>query len=290
MWRTIFPNREPASTKVENGKSEPLPQPQAQPVPGPEGAPKPGPRCCRRRRASRSETPSLQRIDQPQGRADRRSLAGPPATTIEKNRRRSGSCRRSERPARTSRNSAGPAKAEQLPGLNTVWTADSTELTPGRPVTLSWTQMPDGVHSRSDRPSMTTICSPSSRARRTLRASPSLCVRSASSAAPTSRSRSGQLDQPRRAVDRLRRDRRLRHQLTGRWTRGRQKLFERQRLARLHRQILADRAGASGQCRSEDFRRSPSGGYQADFTAAPDRSARPGDHDADPTVRGRQGI
>lgn len=36
------------------------------------------------------------------------------------------------------------AQGAQTPGLDTVWTADSQQLSPGQPVTLS-TQMPDGT-------------------------------------------------------------------------------------------------------------------------------------------------
>jgi YidC/Oxa1 family membrane protein insertase len=39
------------------------------------------------------------------------------------------------------------AEGAQAPGLDTVWTADSQQLTPGHPVTLS-TQMPDGTRYR----------------------------------------------------------------------------------------------------------------------------------------------
>ena len=54
-----------------------------------------------------------------------------------------------------------------------------------------------------------------------------------------------------------------------------ERVRQRRRLARLHRQILADRACARRRsAMTADFRHSPSGGYQADYALSPDRSSR----------------
>ena len=67
-------------------------------------------------------------LDQPQGRADRRSSAPHEKQTIARIRRRCGCCRRSGRPAPISRSSAGLPRAHRRPTLDTMWTADGQQL------------------------------------------------------------------------------------------------------------------------------------------------------------------
>ena len=75
-----FPTANPPSTKIENGKQQPCPSRKRS------LARRPAPKALRTRSAVlgstprvRIQTPSLAGLDQPQGRADRRSDAGPPA-------------------------------------------------------------------------------------------------------------------------------------------------------------------------------------------------------------------
>ena len=75
-----FPTANPPSTKVENGQQQPLPQPQAQPG-APTGAENAsGPLGGARLDPARPDPDAVaRRLDQPQGRADRRFDPGPAA-------------------------------------------------------------------------------------------------------------------------------------------------------------------------------------------------------------------
>ena len=141
----FFPTANPPSTKSDNGRQQPVPQPQAQPT----GAPT--------AKALQSQAKVL--ASSPRVRIETPSLAGSinlkgaqiddlvlvrQLQTIAKN----------SPPVRLLSPLGAPgayvaafgwtAQGVQAPTLDTVWTADSQLLAPGRPVTLS-TQMPDGT-------------------------------------------------------------------------------------------------------------------------------------------------
>ena len=243
-----FPTANPPSTKIEAGKQQPLPQPQAQP-----SAPTTAKALAVGHGGARVE-PRVSASARPRSPARSTSRA-----------RRSTICCWSRSARRSTKNSppvrllsplgapgayiaqfGWTGQGAAAPDLNTVWTADSNALTPGHPVTLT-TQMPDGtamqmkivrrrrlpvhrragVHQRFGKAGAVAPYRP----RQPRRAS----------------RRHVDLDQPRRSDRRVRRQGGLRHQLEGPRPEGQPRPSERQRLARLHRQILADRAGSDRQ-------------------------------------------
>jgi YidC/Oxa1 family membrane protein insertase len=140
----FFPPANPPSTKIENGKQQPLPQPQTQPVPS-------APKTLQSRAAVlastprvRIQTPSLQgsinlkgaQIDDLLLVRERQTIAkdSPPVQLLSP----------LGAPGAYIAGFGWTAEGGQAPTLNTIWTADNQLLAPGRPVTLS-TQMPDGV-------------------------------------------------------------------------------------------------------------------------------------------------
>src|SRR5574338_743863 len=139
-----FPTANPPSTKVENGRQKPVPQPQAQPVPA-------TPKATQSRSAVlgstprvRIETPSLQgslvlkgaQIDDLVLVRHRRTIAkdSPPVRLLSP----------LGAPGAYVASFGWIAEGTAAPGLNAVWTADGAVLSPGHPVTLS-TQSADGV-------------------------------------------------------------------------------------------------------------------------------------------------
>ena len=92
-----------------------------------------------------------QRLDQPEGRADRRSRAARTARHDRPKIRRpvppAVAGRRARRPISPA--SAGAAQGVAAPDADTVWTASAPTLSPGKPVTLSWTN-PAGQRFESD--------------------------------------------------------------------------------------------------------------------------------------------
>ena len=139
-----FPTANPPSTKIEAGKQQALPQPQAQPAPsGParqqsiSAALASSPRVAIR-------TPSLQGSINLKGAQIDDLLLVDQKQTIAKN----SPPVRLLSPLGTSgayiAEFGWTAQDAQVPTLDTVWTADSQELTPDHPVTLS-TQMSDGT-------------------------------------------------------------------------------------------------------------------------------------------------
>ena len=276
-----FPAANPPSTKVEAGKQQPLPQPQAQPsapttaktLQSVAAALASGPRVSIR-------TPSLTGSINLKGAQIDDLVLVTQRQTIDKN---SPPVRLFSPPARRapiSRSSAGPARAPPRPTSTRSGRADSNVLTPGHPVTLTSkrrTACAMQIKSRST----TAICSPSSRrgsnssgkpvqrapyrprqprraSQPTRRPGPTMSARSACSTARPITTSTGRTS-------------------TRSGSRG---VRQARRLARLHRQILADRAGARTAAMTGEFRRSPSGGYQADYAArAGHRRAGPdGDH------------
>jgi YidC/Oxa1 family membrane protein insertase len=139
-----FPSANPPSTKIEAGKQQPTPQPGAQPnVPAARktlsvpAALATGPRVAIR-------TPSLQGSINLKGAQIDDLLLVNEKQTLAKD----------SPPVRLLSPLGAPnayiaefgwsAQGAQVPGLDTVWTADREQLVPNQPVTLS-TQMPDGT-------------------------------------------------------------------------------------------------------------------------------------------------
>ena len=140
-----FPTANPPSTRIENGKSQPLPQPQAQPA-GP-ATPKAvqsvaaalgsGPRV-------RIETPSLQGSINLKGAQIDDLLLVKERQTIEKDSPPVRLLSPLGTPGAYVAQFGWTAASGQAPALDAVWQADSATLTPGHPVTLS-TQAPSGA-------------------------------------------------------------------------------------------------------------------------------------------------
>jgi YidC/Oxa1 family membrane protein insertase len=140
----FFPTANPPSTKIENGKQQPLPQPQAQPVPA-------TPKATQSRGAVLGSTPRV-RIETPslQGSLN---LKGAQIDDLVLLRQRQTIAKDSP-PVRLLSPLGAPGayvasfgwvgQGTAAPDLNTVWTADGSVLSPGHPVTLS-TQSADGV-------------------------------------------------------------------------------------------------------------------------------------------------
>ena len=139
-----FPTANPPSTKVQNGKQVALPQPQAQPVPS-------TPKALQDRAQVLGSTPRV-RIDTPslQGSINLKGAQIDDLLLVRQKQTIAGN----SPPVRLLSPLGAPgayiaqfgwtAQGAAAPDLNTVWQADSNILRPGRPVTLS-TQTPDGV-------------------------------------------------------------------------------------------------------------------------------------------------
>ena len=139
-----FPTANPPSTKVENGKQQPLPQPEAQPTAN-------APKTLQSRAAVLGSTPRV-RIQTPslQGSINLKGAQIDDLTLV----RQRQSIAKDSPPVRLLSPLGAPGayiaqfgwtgQGSQTPTLGTVWTADAQELTPGHPVTLS-TQTPDGT-------------------------------------------------------------------------------------------------------------------------------------------------
>jgi YidC/Oxa1 family membrane protein insertase len=142
-----FPTANPPSTKVEAGKQQPLPQPQAQPTSS-------SPKALQTREQVLASTPRVQiRTPSLEGSIN---LKGAQIDDLQLVRQKQTIAKDSP-PVRLLSPLGAPgayiasfgwtAEGGSAPDLNTVWTADSTTLTPGHPVTLS-TQTPDGIRYR----------------------------------------------------------------------------------------------------------------------------------------------
>jgi YidC/Oxa1 family membrane protein insertase len=140
----FFPTASPPSTKIENGKQQPLPQPQAQTAPT-------TPKALRSRAAVLASTPRI-RIQTPslQGSINLKGAQIDDLTLV----RQRQTIAKDSPPVRLLSPLGAPGayiasfgwtgQGTQVPTLDTIWTADGQTLSPGRPVTLS-TQMPDGM-------------------------------------------------------------------------------------------------------------------------------------------------
>ena len=139
-----FPTANPPSTKIAAGKQQPLPQPNAQPGPtspkrlqSVSGALASSPRVSIR-------TPSLMGSINLKGAQIDDLLLLTQKQTIAKNSPPVRLLSPLGAPGAYIAQFGWTAQGAQVPALDTMWTADSTQLTPDRPVTLT-TQMPDGT-------------------------------------------------------------------------------------------------------------------------------------------------
>jgi YidC/Oxa1 family membrane protein insertase len=141
----FFPTANPPSTKVVNGKQEPVVQPQAQPTaPATPKALQSQAKVLASTPRVRIETPSLAGSINLKGAQIDDLVLVRQLQTIAKN----------SPPVRLLSPIGAPgayvaafgwtAEGAQAPTLDTIWSADSQLLAPGKPVTLS-TQMPDGA-------------------------------------------------------------------------------------------------------------------------------------------------
>jgi YidC/Oxa1 family membrane protein insertase len=140
-----FPTANPPSTKIENGKQQPLPQPQTQPT-----APT-TPKVLQTRSAVLAATPRV-KIQTPslQGSINLKGAQIDDLTLV----RQRETIAKNSPPVRLLSPLGAPGayiasfgwtgQGAEVPTLDTLWTADSQALTPGHPVTLT-TQMPDGA-------------------------------------------------------------------------------------------------------------------------------------------------
>ena len=141
---TFFPTASPQSTKVENGKQVALPQPQAQPVPSTPKAVQSRAQVLSSSPRVQIQTPSLRGSINLKGAQIDDLLLVRQTTTIDKNSPPVRLLSPLGAPGAYIAQFGWTAEGAQAPDLNTIWTADNNVLVPGRPVTLS-TQMPDGV-------------------------------------------------------------------------------------------------------------------------------------------------
>jgi YidC/Oxa1 family membrane protein insertase len=150
MWASnkYFPTANPPSTKIVNGKQVPLPEPQAQPsAPATPKALKPVSAALASSPRVSIRTPSLTGSINLKGAqiddlllVDERQTIAPDSPPV-----------RLLSPLGTTgayiAEFGWTAQGAQAPNLDTLWTADGQQLTPGQPVTLT-TQMPDGTRYR----------------------------------------------------------------------------------------------------------------------------------------------
>ncbi|MEO6224945.1 MAG: membrane protein insertase YidC [Sphingomicrobium sp.] len=144
-----FPTANPPTTRIENGKQVPLPQPEAQAPAQPNGTAIP--RALQNRSAVLGATPRVQ-IQTP-SLAGSINLKGAQIDDLMLVRQTQTIAKNSP-PVRLLSPLGAPqayiatfgwtGSGVQVPTLDTLWTADSSQLTPGHPVTLR-TAMPDGT-------------------------------------------------------------------------------------------------------------------------------------------------
>src|SRR5207237_142077 len=140
-----FPAANPPSTKIEAGKQQPLPQPQAQP-----SAPS-TPKALQSVSAALAANPRVQiRTPSLQGSVNLKGAQSDDLLLLTQKQ----TIARDSPPVRLLSPVGGPgayiasfgwtAAGAQVPTLDTVWSADGNVLSPGHPVTLG-TQTPDGI-------------------------------------------------------------------------------------------------------------------------------------------------
>jgi YidC/Oxa1 family membrane protein insertase len=139
------PASNPQTTKVEAGKQKPLPQPSAEP------APASSPRVLKSISAAIGSSPRVAiRTPSLQGSINLKGAQLDDLLLVNERQ----TLAKDSPPVRLLSPLGAPnayiaefgwtAQGAQVPGLDTVWTADNEQLVPGHPVTLS-TQMPDGT-------------------------------------------------------------------------------------------------------------------------------------------------
>ena len=140
-----FPASNPQTTKVEAGKQKPLPQPSAEPSPAS------SPRVLKTISAAIGSSPRVAiRTPSLQGSINLKGAQLDDLLLVNERQ----TLAKDSPPVRLLSPLGAPnayiaefgwtAQGAQVPGLDTVWTADNEQLVPGHPVTLS-TQMPDGT-------------------------------------------------------------------------------------------------------------------------------------------------
>jgi len=139
-----FPTANPPATKVVNGKSQPLPQPQASPTVNTPKAMQSRAAVLASTTRVRIVTPSLQGSINLKGAAIDDLVMVRQRETIAKDSPPVRLLSPLGAPGAYIASFGWTAQGTTAPDLNTVWTADSQTLTPGHPVTLT-TQSPDGV-------------------------------------------------------------------------------------------------------------------------------------------------
>jgi YidC/Oxa1 family membrane protein insertase len=139
-----FPTASPQSSKIENGKQQPLPQPQAQPAAA-------GPKALQSRATVlkttprvRIQTPSLQGSINLKGAQIDDLLLVQQKQTVAKDSAPVRLLSPLGAPGAYIASFGWTGEGVAVPTLDTLWTADGQTLSPGRPVTLS-TQGADGV-------------------------------------------------------------------------------------------------------------------------------------------------
>jgi YidC/Oxa1 family membrane protein insertase len=138
-----FPSN-PPTTKVENGKQQPLPQPQAQPSASTPKALQSVSAALASSPRLRIQTPSLSGSINLRGAQIDDLLLVTQKQTIAKDSPPVRLLSPLGAPGAYIASFGWTAQGAAAPDLNTLWTADGNSLTPGHPVTLT-TQTPDGI-------------------------------------------------------------------------------------------------------------------------------------------------
>ena len=139
-----FPTANPPSTKVVNGKQQPLPQPQAQTAPVTPKALQSRAQVLGSTPRVKIQTPSLEGSINLKGAQLDDLLLVRHAQTLAKDSPPVRLLSPLGAPGAYVAEFGWSAQGAPAPDINTVWTADNSTLTPGHPVTLS-TQMPGGM-------------------------------------------------------------------------------------------------------------------------------------------------
>jgi YidC/Oxa1 family membrane protein insertase len=139
-----FPTANPPSTKIESGKQQPLPQPQAQPAPATSTALRSRAAVLAATPRVRITTPSLEGSINLKGAQIDDLLLVRQKETIAKNSPPVRLLSPLGAPGAYIASFGWTGQGTQVPTLDTVWTPGGQTLTPGHPVTLS-TQMADGT-------------------------------------------------------------------------------------------------------------------------------------------------
>ncbi len=139
-----FPTANPPSTKIENGKQVPVPQPGIQPAPSAPKVLQTQTQVLRATPRVHIETPSLIGSINLKGAQMDDLLLVRHRQTIDRNSPPVRLLSPIGAPGAYVSEFGWTAQGAAAPDLNTLWAADSNQLTPGHPVTLT-TQMPDGM-------------------------------------------------------------------------------------------------------------------------------------------------